>query len=355
MVGARKPLELRKEIAVKAQKAKQFERRARFLSKLAAPPSPSAADMPVTPPDSPAVFHFTLPSPGLESPLELFENMTNHPELYQNLARIEQVDFRLPQQKQAETACHYRYVSPTKSHTGSLPSLDQISQRLSKVSVPIRTTCSPSPEQRLVGGSRLPSFLRSHSPSPSVPEPMVPSPNDQAPKRPRLALPTLALRTVPKPVALAIRTPTPIATKNLAFHVLPPSPKSPRLTRLQITTTICPPTSSKSSPTEFTEENITQFGSDNSAVTHRATAPTVTEAPSRRAQVTKDMFNKLSRRTPGLPGAAACGVKAQDDTSPVLSPPGAEDKLRRRTSAPAEMSAAQRGARHPVLDKPGGF
>ena len=64
------------------------------------------------------------------------------------------------------------------------------------------------------------------------------------------------------------------------------------------------------------------------------------------------MFSKLKRRMPGFPGAAACGIRAQDDAAPVLLTP--EEKLTRRISAPAEMFA-QRRARHPVLDKPGGF
>jgi len=66
---------LRKELAMKAHKSKQMERRALFLSKVNAPPSPTATALPKTPPDSPAILHYTLPSPGLDSPLALFESL----------------------------------------------------------------------------------------------------------------------------------------------------------------------------------------------------------------------------------------------------------------------------------------
>ncbi|KAF8591907.1 hypothetical protein K439DRAFT_612759 [Ramaria rubella] len=342
MVGAKKPIELRKEIALKVQKAKQTERRARFLSRVAAPPSPTAADMPVTPPESPAIFHFTLPSPGLESPLELFENLSSHPELYQKMTRIEQVDFRFPhqEQKQAETA-HQRSAVSAKGRSRPLPSLDQISQRLSKNPVSIATSRAPSPDQGANGTSRLPQFLRSRSPSPVTQDPAAATTTTE---RPRLTLST------DRSFGHPLRTPPSAAKTNPTF------PQSSRL-NLQITTTICPPTRSKSSPTEFTEENIIQFDSNHST-TVCATATSVTgcgQTSTQRAQAAKDMFNKLSRRTSRIPGAAACGIRAKDDTSSTLSPPGPEDKLRRRTSAPAEMSAAQRSGRHPILERPGGF
>lgn len=53
------------------------QRRHTFLARLLASPSssPTTLTTPVTPPDSPAEFHFTLPSPGLVSPLALFETL----------------------------------------------------------------------------------------------------------------------------------------------------------------------------------------------------------------------------------------------------------------------------------------
>src|SRR6202044_2363180 len=75
------------------------ERRALFLSKLQAPPSPSAVSLPKTPPDSPAIFHYTLPSPGLNSPLALFDALSHNTLANIGLQSVEpwveQVDFRL--------------------------------------------------------------------------------------------------------------------------------------------------------------------------------------------------------------------------------------------------------------------
>ena len=334
------------------------ERRVRFLTKLAAPPSPSAADLPVTPPDSPAIFHFTLPSPGLESPLEHFEALLDHPELFENTKRVEQVDFRLPRQGQAEVTRYSHSSGPAMNNTSSLPSLDQISQRLNKGSVTSSTNAAPCPGHGSKGNSRLPSFLHSCSPSVTVTPEATPVANNQPPKRSRPVLPVLSLRTATKSVGLAIRTPTPIATSGPAFPAFPPSPKSPQHVKLQITTTVSSHTRSNSSPTEFSEKNISQLISEQPGVVTRPTDSTVTDvhpAPSRRALVTKDMFHKLSRRTPCLPGAAACGIKARDDIllAPTSSDP--DGKVRRRISAPAELPESQRRAYHPVLEKAGGF
>jgi hypothetical protein len=59
--------------------ASPAERRALFLSKLHAPPSPTATTTPETPPESPLVFHYTLPSPCLTSPLAVFEAVDKIP------------------------------------------------------------------------------------------------------------------------------------------------------------------------------------------------------------------------------------------------------------------------------------
>ncbi|KIJ24373.1 hypothetical protein M422DRAFT_785885 [Sphaerobolus stellatus SS14] len=343
MVKAKKPVELRKEIAVKVQMAKQLQRRAKFLHKLAEPPSPSAADQPVTPPESPAIFHFSLPSPGLESPLEVFENLDNDHKRFGLPPRIEQVDFRLPSQKKAEEVRRFRREAQRVQPALPLPSLDEISQRLSKSPGSVRISRSPSPDVESGRVNRLPSFLRTRSVSPELKQ-AVPE------KKPRLAL---ALGNLSR--FNETREPTPVVPKEVPF---PPSPKSPLPPKLQITTTLCPPTRSKSSPTEFTEANVTQFTATHTtpAMQQRVdvgkapvAAPVI---PTRRAELTKDMFNKLSRRNPCLAGAAACGIKAKDDI--FLTSPS-EGGLKRRTSAPAELPASQRKPRHPVLDKPGGF
>lgn len=152
LVGTRKEVDLRKEITLKAHKTKQDERRARFLSKVLEPPSPTAMLTPKTPPDSPAIFHYSLPSPGLVSPLALFESLTEEasgPFSYGREPWIEKVDFR-----------SHQYSNVVKSPPAVpglarrvLPSLDQISARLnSQGHVHVR----PRAEKRPM---RLPQFL----------------------------------------------------------------------------------------------------------------------------------------------------------------------------------------------------
>ncbi|KAF9569757.1 hypothetical protein CPC08DRAFT_739047 [Agrocybe pediades] len=119
--GGKKSGDLRKEIALKVHKNKQMERRALFLSKVQAPPSPSAACTPKTPPESPAIFHYSLPSPGLVSPLALFETLNDS----KHETWVEQVDFRLPGMVYTKEAIHKTPKQPYR-----LPSLDQISARL---------------------------------------------------------------------------------------------------------------------------------------------------------------------------------------------------------------------------------
>ncbi|KAG5337006.1 hypothetical protein C0989_011215 [Termitomyces sp. Mn162] len=115
VLGFKKGCDLRKEIALKAHKNKQVERRALFLSKVLAPPSPTSALTAKTLPESPA--HYSLPSPGLVSPFAMFESSS---EDAKNgvLSRghepwVEQVDLRTSQ-----------------SHISTPPSLDQISARM---------------------------------------------------------------------------------------------------------------------------------------------------------------------------------------------------------------------------------
>lgn len=146
---AQKATDLRKEITLKAHRTKHDERRALFLSKVLAPPSPAATLTPVTPPDSPAIFHFSLPSPGLASPLSLFESLsadTDGP----GLARepwIEEVDFRVQLASSKKSTDLPARVQP-------LPSLDQISARLnSKGSVRPLLSSVQTPS------TRLPAFL----------------------------------------------------------------------------------------------------------------------------------------------------------------------------------------------------
>lgn len=174
--------DLRKELAIRAHQSKQIERRNRFLSKIEALPSPTAASLPVTPPESPAVFHFTLPSPGLVSPLALFEALDDDGDRDSRPVRIEQVDFRSLARKDAEALAaltgnmnqslqvhglpqeRQKKEASAAKPTSSLPSLDQISKRLGGN---VTITRSPSPV------SRLPAFLQRNSPN-TVQEPVLP-------------------------------------------------------------------------------------------------------------------------------------------------------------------------------------
>lgn len=134
---------LRKEVALRAQiQSQTAARRAIFLSKVLTPPSPTATLIPKTPPDSPAIFHYSLPSPGLVSPLEMFEILNEDGSCtdlsYGCEPWVEQVDFR--QMKLQSSPCSARSTSPPADHRG-LPSLDQISARLTSRSH-IRTRVS---------------------------------------------------------------------------------------------------------------------------------------------------------------------------------------------------------------------
>jgi len=147
---AKKNSDLRKEITLKAHKTKHDERRARFLSKVHAPPSPTATLTPVTPPDSPAIFHFSLPSPGLASPLSIFETMSPEEDGYTSFGRepwIEEIDFR------RELGVPQKAKEPV-TRARPLPSLDQISARLG-------TQGAVRPQSPVVPGrrTRLPAFL----------------------------------------------------------------------------------------------------------------------------------------------------------------------------------------------------
>jgi hypothetical protein len=179
--NAKKEPDLRKELAMKAHKSKQstllfffffsgfdpciesllVERRALFLSKVHAPPSPTATGLPTTPPESPAIFHYSLPSPGLDSPLTVFESLqqtdpsgpVQHPSVQ---PWVEQVQYRQP-----------------KSASARLPSLEQITAHLSSHGHPATARDEyhrpPIP---------LPTFLRSPSrtkPARSTSPPLLPS------------------------------------------------------------------------------------------------------------------------------------------------------------------------------------
>lgn len=301
------------------------ERRALFLSKVQAPPSPSATLIPVTPPESPAVFHYSLPSPGLESPLEVFEALSLGRTAAPNCEPwVEQVDFRLPGDMHVKLPLKSAPIRPTMKRK-VLPSLDQITARLSSTGHVTATAHEGSARP----GMRLPSFLRATTPAPEQPPSPCKAHQAVNATRPRPALPTtvgrLRFPTREAPVEEApkvqIAQPTPC---------LPPvSPRSPMAPRLEIRTTVVPRTQS-SSPVELTESNLQAF----MACTRERTA--------------RNMLSRLRVRT--LPPQIAVPAPGEID---------AEDEVERkcrRHSAPPELPQRERiGFSHPVLELPGAF
>jgi len=291
--GGKRSPDLRKEIALKAHKSKQVERRALFLSKVRAPPSPTATLEPKTPPESPAIFHFCLPSPGLESPLSVFEMLAwENPDLYAKPTLVEQVDFRLPNQR------YKKSVPRTAVPLGrkNLPSLDEISARLSfqlKTAAP--TFSHKAPELAAKPKRNLPSAVG------------------------RLQFPTRAT------------SPATNKSETVNIHsppcLPPPSPSSPVAPKLQITTTVVPQISSNS-PVEFTESNLRALSSGPREVRSR------------------DMLTRLRRRTlPPSEGPVVISGQSQDE----------ERKLRRH-SAPSSLPLRERvGFAGPRLNLPGAF
>jgi hypothetical protein len=123
-------------------------------------PSPTAAVTPKTPPDSPAIFHYTLPSPGLVSPLTLLESLgrdsTDGTILHACKPWVEQVDFR--SYRNPLEADSENYPCDAVSDHRGMPSLDQISARMKSDG----RTCPSVSTKR---ATRLPAFLTSpHTP-----------------------------------------------------------------------------------------------------------------------------------------------------------------------------------------------
>ncbi|KAI0762832.1 hypothetical protein C8Q74DRAFT_181703 [Fomes fomentarius] len=319
-VGSKRPNDLRKEIALKVHKSKQMERRALFLSKVQAPPSPSAALLPVTPPESPAVFHYSLPSPGLESPLEVFEALSlGHSSAHTCEPWVEQVDFRLPGDVRFKLPLKSApFITSTK--TKVLPSLDQITARLSSTG----HVAAPAHEGSARPTMRLPSFLRTSAQTAAQKQVDQPATRTR-PALPngvgRLRFPTKETSDAPK---VEIAQPTPCVPP-----VSPVSPRSPMVPRLEIRTTVVPRTQS-SSPVELTESNLLLF----TACTRQRTA--------------RNMLSRLRRRTlPPQIAVPAPGEIDQEDEA---------ERKSRRHSAPPELPQRERiGFSHPILELPGAF
>jgi len=204
--------DLRKEVALKAHKNKQVERRALFLSKVLAPPSPTATLTPKTPPDSPAIFHYSLPSPGLVSPLALFESLSENssygPLSYGCEPWIEQVDFRIVEPTKAKEPG----LQDQAPHPGRpLPSLDQISARLSSQG----QVWPPVPHRT----SRLPAFLTSRAAIPERPKSISVG---------RLHMPFRATNSIPEPNSMTPKSNVRISTPAVPRSTTISSTQHPR-------------------------------------------------------------------------------------------------------------------------------
>lgn len=324
-VAAKKSPDLRKEIALKAHKTKQstfsacfyiisahlivvlfsVERRTLFLSKVKAPPSPSAAITPKTPPESPAIFHYSLPSPGLESPLEMFESLSlDHSHACLRKPWVEQVDFRLPREHCTRVVSK---PEPGVQSRKPLPSLDQITARMSSHGVvPVQEIIS---QPRVA--MRLPAFLQSDRRTPLQNTPRVIITEPSSPEF--IELPSVSQ-----------------FTHKQAIRFYPP-PELPKSTDLRVITTVVPK-SSHVSPVRLTEANVNAFNHN------------VREDTARR------MLLRLRRRT--LPPLTS----AVDFRTFMTEAEQEQDRKSRRRSAPPELQERERsGFTHAILQLPGAF
>jgi hypothetical protein len=310
--SAKKEPDLRKELALKAHKSKQsrplqiivfftscpnffsVERRALFLSKVNAPPSPTATGLPKTPPESPSIFHYSLPSPGLISPLSLFESLqqndSTEPVQYPSVEPwVEQVEYRQLQ-----------------GPNGRPPSLEQITAHLS-----FHRHAATAKDERHRPPIPLPTFLRSPSrtnPSRSISQPPMVGADEIHGHQ----------KAVPRTTSSLSSAGEPLATVHKTF--VPPACPSLQVTTTRITRPVAPP------PTELTERNLTAFNS--------------------RTMTGRDMMSKLRRRTSGL--ASLDGVNGCDVDE--------DDRRARRISAPPDLPKRKRDIfAHPVLALPGAF
>jgi hypothetical protein len=250
--------------------------------------------LPKTPPESPAIFHYSLPSPGLVSPLALFESLGDNKETAPQIW-VEQVDFRLP------TGSVKPVQEYTKSTSTGLPSLDQISARL---------ISRQSNKHATYEG---PQSKTAHITRPSV-----------GVGRLRMPLRTAFITAVPENQRMKPHPALSLAPKSPLLHLSP---------ELRVTTLVVPHTYTPS-PAKLTETNLNALNS--------------------RDQTTHNMLSTLRRRTlsterkvVNYPNPMNNATKEQIEV---------QYKWRRR-SAPAELMQlrARTDFEHPVLKIPGGF
>lgn len=324
------------------------ERRALFMSKVAQPPTSVAIESPATPPESPAVFHFTLPSPGLQSPIAAYEKLAKEAkrkpvafpatqaEIKTVPGWVEEVDFKA----RARTTSIRKGrampgLAPPVPHTrhgrrasaNGLPSLDQITARLAKSSAaqPINDLEPATIPQ--AKAPRAPLRLNLHRRSPS--SPLVTSPV------------TSQVVTVKASVEPSVTSRLPAflqKRKEAQPQILVPQPKTPTIL---VSAPVVP------------------------VKTPRVEAPTQRSVPVVR---TRRQDPEVAPITPIRPSSHP-GVIARPPTRSSSYPhnqrpvtpetrkqTGLEmlEKLRRRSSAPASLPALAKD-NHPVLSMKGGF
>ncbi|KAG8736051.1 hypothetical protein FRC10_009855 [Ceratobasidium sp. 414] len=336
---------LRREVVVKAHHSKQFERRAVFLSKIAAPPSPTAVEIAVTPPESPAVFHFTLPSPGLASPLELFETIKSRD------SWVEHVDY--------SNNC-------TKRMPSRLPSLDQITARLRPtvaVESPAPVRAADRQDEVKPRASRLPDSIRASTRARSTSPPMVVvTPSAPAPA------PVVAAPQAPAPAGVTTTSPAPISPpkpKSIKPVLVPQSIPALRINHAPSTAAVGPelapvpvmswrdravPTP-RTTPRKDRDEPLLwrdrqgqitswrQVPVRKEPVRHVGVAPisprTTTPLPIGAKPVSNGALWRVERE-------AANAVKLSESERRAVQGRNMLDKLRRRISAPAEMQGSMK-------------
>lgn len=311
-----------------------------FLSKIGAPPSPTAVSLPKTPPESPAIFHYTLPSPGLHSPLALFEELDIDNEdgskPVKRQSWVEQVDFRLPAMQSfapisPSVASSEKQDIPEICVTGptldssrrfgharktSLPSLDQITERYSERGS--MATSPPTPRVR----APLPAFLsgRAQPPVSAVSSELSNSLENVIDDMETKAEEVKETSERPRPLRLAstgriqflVRSPpSPSPPVPHATAPVPPPPKQARRRVLGLTNTSLSPIPSKMplSPTtptiQVTPTNVSCNASNLSSFTfgdgRKLERASLTEANlaalDSRARTARDMLSAVRRRT----------------------------------------------------------
>ena len=342
--GARPGVDLRKEVAVKVHKTKQLERRALFLSKVMAPPSPGATTLPKTPPESPAIFHYTLPSPGLVSPLALFETLQQDGQAKPH-QWVEQVDFRRRDSKATSEAHSQatKETAPSSTTRGknatSLPSLDDITARINfqkkhtAFNQPTIIIVEPDHALPRQASTRFPAFLH-RSAKPTTTVEAVPS-NAHSERSPALALPGGRIIPPARTDSKLHGLHAPMPKRMLP----PPSPRSPLSPKLQVTTLVVPRISNKS-PIKLSERNVLTLDS--------------------RERNSKAMLSTLRRRSTALTMAPEHGNSQARPGPPRVDSAQVGDVARgsrwKRHSAPGELQVMHNADfRHPVLNMRGGF